>query len=662
MRRIVIKRPKILEVLIRSEDPAADQAIAAGLPLLGSDEQCRFVDLLVTRSREGALEILPELFDRLTPEAQARLVQHTGHLFSALRSTVRSANLQTRLNSLNIIRRSRNPRLAYLAAACVHDGSHHIRGEAAHTLLELTELHCTNYADTTDLLRDACDGDSALTMPIIQTLRMMRDERQQLVAAIRETLSHFESHHRPEVLAAAMYLAHELEDALFSEGILRRGKLNQAMLEIFTTTPSPRLAAFTYIALRYPELRRRIVSVLSNLRDPAFFAEVIRHHWLARDPSIREHLAAIRSLVWLADGFEAAFTLPAGVAAMAPQWIASLGLASDQKVRLLQNFLLIDNPAANRAAVWELTRIHTPAGNLALQGAADHDEPAIRRLADLECRHRRRVDSRQVRQVRRNRPDEWCDLLDKSGLNEDFDSFWTGFERIPPHLATAGGLHALKFINGFQTQIQVKLIAQHPADRARALKMLIDLGLTERYCKEIFSAANDSISEVRGLAMRALGHLGDGTSRRILERALSDPDAAVQAATIEALDHIGSPKRAELFQQKTQSPSPEVRAAAIAALLRMHVPAAAMALVAMLKDERSEHRSSALSVVEQLNLHAIGPRVAEMAATDPDERVARIAQHLQRRLKRTKSDRTGKNAANAGASPLSINLHGGISL
>ncbi len=646
------KRPKILDVLVQSDHPAADQAIASGLPMLAADEQCRFVDLLVTRSREGALEILPELFDRLTPEAQARLVANTAHLFGALRSTTRSPNLQTRLNSLNIIRRSRNPRLAYLAAACVHDGSHQIRGEAGQTLLELTELHCRNYSDTTEMLRDAGDGDAALTMPIVQTLRLMSEERQQLVSSIRESLSHFESHHRPEVLEAAMYLAHELEGSLLAEGTLKRGKLTQAMLEIYSTTPSPRMAAFTYIALRYPELRRRIVMVLSNLRDPVFFAEFIRHQWLARDPSITTHLAAIRSLAWLTDGFEVAFTLPPAVSALAPAWISRLGLPTDQKVRLMMNFLLIDHSGANRSAAWELIRIQTPASNSALQSAVDHDDPTVRRLADLECRHRRRHESRQTRQVRRNRPPEWCELLDKAGLSEEFESIWAGFERIPPHVSRVCGAHAVKFVPGFQTQVQVKLIAQHPADRLRALRMLIDLGLTERYCKEIFSAANDVVKEVRCMAMLALGHLGDGTSRRILERAMSDADALVQAAAIEGLDRIGVPKRVELFLPKAQSEIAEVRSAAISALLRLHVPKAAVALVTMMKDERSDHRCSALAIVEQLQLHAILPRVSEMAANDPDERIARIAQHVLRRLQRSKGEVGGRAAAPVGPSSM----------
>ncbi len=494
------------------------------------------------------------------------------------------------------------------------------------------------------MLRDVGDGDAALTMPIVQTLRLMSEERQQLVSSIRESLSYFESHHRPEVLEAAMYLAHELEDSLVADGTLKRGKLTQAMLEIYSTTPSPRLAAFTYIALRYPELRRRIVTVLSNLRDPVFFAEFIRHQWLARDPSITIHLAAIRSLAWLADGFEAAFTLPPAVSALAPAWISHLGLPSDQKVRLMLNFLLIDNPGANRSAAWELLQILTPASNSALQSAVDHDDPTVRRLADLECRHRRRQELRQTRQIRRNRPAEWCELLDKAGLSEEFEPFWAGFERIPPQLARVCGAHAVKFVPGFQTQVQVKLIAQHPADRLRAMRMLIDLGLTERYCREIFSAANDAVKEVRCMAMSALGHLGDGTSRRILERALSDADAPVQAAAIEALDRVGVQKRVELFLPKAQSESAEVRAAAISALLRLHVPKAAVALVAMMSDERSDHRCSALSIVEQLQLHAILPRVEDMAANDPDERIARIAQHVHRRLARTKGEDRGRNA------------------
>jgi HEAT repeat protein len=630
----VSQRPRIFKILENCPDPGAGHALAAGLPLADPETQCQIIDIIVSRGQDLSLEALPDCFDRLSPPAQQKVVGGTAHLFGALRATVRSPSLQTRLNSLAIIRQGRNPRLAYLAAAGVRDGSHHVRAEAAATLRELTDLHCRSHAETASILREACDGEESLSATAAHTLNYLRDERRHLVAAVRETLEHFESHHRPEIIESAMYLADELEETLFSENALRRGKLTPPMLDLYGQSPSPRLAAFTYIALGHTELRRKIVATLSRLRNPAFFAELIRHHWLSRDPRIQRNLSAIRSLAWLGDGFEAAFTLPPNLAALAPAWISALGLASDHKVKLLTSFLLIDNPEANRAAAWALARMATPVADRALQGAADHENPHVRRIVEMELRHRRRSPRASSRLARPYRPQEWCDLLDQSGLREDFDDFWHHFDRIPREIATAAGPYAVQYVAGFQTEMQVRLIAQQPADRVRALKMLRDLNVADRFCKEVFSAANDPSPEVRAGAIPALGALGDPTSRRILDRALSDASPKVQAAAIEALDGLVAPRRMELFLPKIDHDDAEVRAAAVLALLRMHVPKAAIALVAMLKDDRSDHRAGALWIVDRLRLTALETRVADLAQGETDPRIVRIAQHVHRRLRK----------------------------
>jgi hypothetical protein len=281
----------------------------------------------------------------------------------------------------------------------------------------------------------------------------------------------------------------------------------------------------------------------------------------------------------------------------------------------------------------------------------DHEDPLIRRTAEAELRHRRRTGRGPAKSARPHRPPAWSELLDYCGPGEDFDTLWLHFERVPPELARAAGHFAVLFVPGFQTQVQVKLIAQHPADRVRALKLICDLDVTRRFCKEVFASANDAIPDVRAGAMRALGMLGDPTSRRILERGLGDAAPLVQAAAVEALDQLAAPRRVQLFLSKTESDDANVRAAAIHALLKMHVSKAAMELGAMLKDERPEHRRSALWVVDRLRLTAVYVRVADMAQSDPDPRVARIARHVQRRLQ--KPEPTPANAARRPAGQIS---------
>jgi HEAT repeat protein len=631
---VVTIRPKIFDFLLRAGDVAADHALIAGIPELEPALQSEAVNILLSRNRDAGLEALPALLDRLGEEAKAIVIANTAKLFGSLRVTIRSNNVKTRLNTVEIIRRSGNLRLAYLAAHAVHDGAPPVRAEAAVTLHHLANKHYLNYTEITTALRDVSEPDGNVSQAIVGTLKLLREERQYLIAALAEAIACYESHYRPQILEAAMIFADELEGKLFQHTTVKRSKLAHAMLDIFSASVSPQMAPFAYVALCYPELRRKIIATFANSRDPEFFTQVIRYHWLARDPSIRKNLLAVRSVTWLEAGMEAAFALPPDAAALAPGWLLSLGIPSGQKVAILLNFLLINNAPANRAAVWALIKIDTPAATLALQSALDHEDPDIRKLAEREIAFRCRRDSLIVRRPRKDRPEAWSNLLDRSGLSEEFDDLWHHFERLNPVQAKAAGEHAITYVPGFMTQLQVKLRSAQTIERLRGLRMLLILNLIEQFKNEVFNVANDQSPEIRAAAMTILGRLGDVTSRRILERALGDDEPCVQAAVIDALDEMNAPRRVELLLPKTESEHAEVRAAAVRALLKQRVAPAAVALVTMLRDERSDHRCAALWIIDQLRLDYLVPRVMEIARSDKDARIARIAEHVARRLKR----------------------------
>lgn len=646
----VHQRPKVLGILKDMPGDAADQALVSGILEVAPEVQREIIHIVLERGNEAGLAGLLPIFDRLTPVSQAQIISNTSRLFGALRTCVRSSSGQTRQNTLQIVRQSGSPRLAYLAGGAMHDGSPKIRSEAAITLLSLVDRHCCAQIETTASLRESLKKDPSIFRSIGTTLQMMRDERQSLVSALRSVLDHYESHHRSEVLEASILLAHELEDGLFGQSTIKRGKLTHAMVEIISSSLSPRFVPFLYVALCYPELRRKIAPRISACRDIGFFTEFIRWHWIARDPDVGKHLVAIRSIAWLEDGFEAAFNLPADVAVMAPSWLMSLGLPSDQKVSLLTNYMIVDNPKANHAALWALVGIKTPAGTAALEGLRDHDDPAIQRIARRELNHRVRAGQlRNKKPALRSRPEAWSNLLDRANLSEDFDDFWRNFEHIHAVQANAAGHFAFKFVPAFATQVQTRLNAQRAADRLRALRFTVALSIASRFENDIFSIANDRKSEVRTAAMSALGQIGGETSRRILGRALNDESSAVQAAAIDALDQMAAERRGDLFAPKTKDEDADVRATAIRCLLKLREPQAVTALVAMLQDTRADHRCAALWVVDQLKLATLAGRIAEFAQTDPDPRIARIAMHVAQRLQRiqdasAKSERAGAPA------------------
>lgn len=629
------RRPVVFDILKKTLGPAADRALVGGLSHVDPEGQSNIIEVLIQRKSDAGLQGLVMLFDRLTHDAQMHVLSNTSLLFGALRSCIHSRDSQTRQNALDIVRQSGNTRLAYLAGHAIHDGSPKIRGDAAVTLLELTNHHCRSLAETTAALREIAEADVGLFRTVGKTLKMLRDERQFLLATLREALEHYESHHRPEILEAAMLMADELETSLFKQSTVKRGKFMHAMLEILSTPLSPRFVPFMYVALGYPEMRRRVLPKLAACTDPDFVEEFIRWHWFARDPGVRKHLVSIRSIAWLDDGFEATFVLPSDVAKMAPSWMLLLGLPGDQKVALISSFLLVENPLANRAAVWALVDLKTPASTAALKGLAEHEDIGIRRVAAVELKQRALAGQhRSKRQALRGRPEAWMNLLDRVGLSEEFDDFWQNFEQIHPVQAQAAGHYVFEWVPGFATQIQIKFLSKNVAERLRALRLTIALYVCDRFHTDIFAATNDEVPEIRAAAMAALGIIGGETSRRILARTINDESPAVQAGAIDAIDQLKIPNRAELVLAKASSDDADVRAAAIRCLLKLRVPEAATTLINMLQDHRTDHRCAALWVADQLRLASIAPRIAKIAQTDRDARIARIALHVSKRLER----------------------------
>lgn len=627
-------RPKIMEFLKAADGDAADHAMVSALPIVDALTQQHLLETLLQRDREAGLAQLPDLFDQLDERCQRRVIAHAGRMFRSLRQSIRSPRVQTRSNTIRIIGQSGNMRLAYLASLGVHDGAPLVRVEAAETLLRLCENHRRVYDETCDALREASDSDNSVGTAIVNTLQLMREERQYLTTAIMEAVQSFESHMRCEVVEAAMLHVETLEDGIFENGSNRRGKLTNAMLDTFTRAMEPRFAAFAYIALRHKDLRGRVAGAIAACRDTAFFAAFIRHLWLARDPSIARNLNLIRNLAWLSDGCNRAFELPDEVLGLVPKWLLTLGLPAEEKVALLERFLMIDHTEANREAVWALVQMQSSSSTVALERVLDNDEPELRRIAQHELNHRRRRANLTQRGLPTDRPVEWSRMLGQSRLAEDFVEFWRHFERIDIALGRKAGVHAVRIVPGFMTQLRIKMAARCAQDRVRSIRLISTLGLGEMLRAEVFNLACDSDPDVRAAAMVAIGHIGDATSRRILERGLNDEHPVVQVGAIRALDHMGADHRGETVRPLADSEHAMVRAAAVLVMLRQRMPEAVVTLVYMLHDPRSLHRSEALVLAEALHLYSLAPRVREMAANDPDPRVARLARHVARVLSR----------------------------
>ena len=180
--------------------------------------------------------------------------------------------------------------------------------------------------------------------------------------------------------------------------------------------------------------------------------------------------------------------------------------------------------------------------------------------------------------------------------------------------------------------VRGKLASASPPDRARALRLVRQIGYVREVEEQIYRLAHDPDPMVRSAAIGCLQQLPGVTTNRILRGALGDSDARVQADAVEALDTLDVQDRVALTRPKLESMNNRVRANAVKSLLRTELQQAGETLLDMLDHTSRSHRLSALWVVSRLGLGGVVHRIETMSQSDPDEQVRRRAARVLEEL------------------------------
>src|SRR5262249_1714237 len=112
-----------------------------------------------------------------------------------------------------------------------------------------------------------------------------------------------------------------------------------------------------------------------------------------------------------------------------------------------------------------------------------------------------------------------------------------------------------------------KLCGHTVQDRMRAYDILTALNLEESFQGDLFPQGDDPDAAIRARVISLLSRIPCATSRRILERAVSDAAARVRAAALEGLVVVGGPRCHELVMSRFGDESFVARCTAIRVLL-----------------------------------------------------------------------------------------------
>jgi len=616
--------PPIYEFLVHTDNLAADAALLESLPDASDPYQRWIIEALLARGTDEGLNGLVRWFHALSAAGQRLLIARVDRLFSALRVGVRSGELQTRLNAVEIIKQSGNQRLAYLLELALRDGAPRVRAEAAQALRTLAErLLASEQAFHADAIGTG-SADPAERDARHRELLRLAEDRRLLTATLKEAAYSFETHLRTEVIEAVMWFAEVLDAAFWEHTATMLSRCAQLMEETFRRSSDPRLVGFAYEALRRARFRPAIARTLATRQDQAFMLELVRQSWAVADPAVRKGLAWIKQSAWLEQSRDRLHELPEEVLVRLPRFVAALGLPADGKLAYLRRLLSLSNRSVQRAALWALLELDAQGATQLLRTVAGWEDPELSRIAACELKRRDPSWQEQDGGVQSHEP---VDLADGADPDQQIRRFWEAFDGMDADARQAAGRQVAR-LPQLAPYLVRKMRTGEPSERVRAIRIAQDAGLLNELQEEVYRLGYDPDRFVRATAVAALVHLPGPTARRILRAALLDEDPRVQANAIEAMAQLRDTSQLQQLVPKLSDHHQRVRANTVRALLSMGVRQAAEALLAMLTSPDRAHRISALWVVERLKLRTLIYRVVQMAGTDPDPQVRRRASRV----------------------------------
>lgn len=609
------RRP-IFDLLLQERDPSADRALLAALDGADHDTAIAIIDTLLERGRRVGLSGLVAAFHRLEPALGDHILAEPERLFAGLRETMHSRDEQVRVDLMRVIERGRLYRAAYLLDTGLRDRSSSVRSAAATALhalagsiLAVPELPSLNELPVFD----------PASQQVMVSLETRAEDRRQVVAALEEGVNAYGTHLQALVIEAAAWLCDDLGQRFWAVVSVPGSKAGRAASHLLGSLRDPRLVPFAIGALQYSELRPLVTRALAGGVDPAFLEVWMRQGWRLVQAKTRRAAATIREMNCLDSGAESLLKLSDLAQQRAVHWLTATGLDRQLVLQVLRDLHRRGSRETQRAVVWGLTRIEGDEVIPLLRAMGSDRDPEWSRIARTELALRA--------------PGTWrpADLLglygdgssavDPAADATPFDRYWRRFDGLDDESRVRQGRQLLDDANSFERAMTDMLANGDSGERVRALRIIGLLAAGERFRGTLVQLAHDPNPDVRSAAVKAMAPLEDGSTRRVLSKALNDENPRVQANAVEALDRPGSRVPVEDLLPKLASVDNRVRANAVKVLLQLQVRDAAETLLRMLQDESRAHRISALWLVERLGIFALAGRISAMSRQDQDVQV-----------------------------------------
>lgn len=612
----------VLKILQATKNVSADDALLEGLAKAEPAYQPPIVEALFARGSTTALMGLVSRFHTFDAKTQNVVLDKSEMLFPVLRRCVKSREHGSRINALEIIRRTGSYRLAYLLSLSLHDPSEDLRQRAAEILRELSDRYFRQERITLEVLSSGPFSGAEQATVQAFSLARLAEERSYLISAITEAVNNYDIHRRREVAEVVVWFSRHISGTLWRAIANRLHGCGRAVASLIEKTNDPRTVPFMYQALGHRDLRPVIARIVSMQHNDYFMREFVRWSFLVPDPPIRRGLAAIRSLTWLGRGTSSVLDLEPTLYFRAVELILATSVTIERKVATCRDLLLASPRQAQRAGLWGLVEIEHEMSTQLIRTVVHWEDPELSAIAVREMMRRAPEDMPAVFAQKVSSDSEAIREMASRRVSEyGFQQYWQSFDMLSDEDRLQLGRALVGAGQDFLPELRAKMASSKAKDRQRAVQIIAALDIAGELEEEVYRIAYDPDTFVRSSVMALLGQLPGPTAERILLNGLNDPDDRVQANAIESLERFRATDRYNLIRERLDSEDNRVRANAVKALLSIQSPEAGAILMEMLDHEQANQRLSALWVVEAMHLMALSAKVLQIAKNDPDSAV-----------------------------------------
>ncbi len=585
---------KIWDLLIRSDNHDADIAFILGWNRAEPPYKIALLETIMDRAHSASTVELIAQFHSLDTAWQKIMVARADSLYSGLRQAGVSAKLQTRLNSLSIIKQGNCYRLADIAAIMLRDHNYHLRRLAGEILVELAQ-HLAN--DQTKKLEQGLKSKS------LQETTLQSEDHRIFLSALQTAVQNYEIHKRAEAVYAAMCLAPADDESFWTETLDPYHAVGKMVRHILINYKQPELAGFYVSALKHPSLRATSARVIAVRQESDFIGAIARAIRTNQDEQIQQGLKLIKHPQWLS----ATVLSPANMQPEDQKALVGLVLKLEAPARTKAEYLCYlaqeaDKPAALRALAG-LIRMDKDTIQAMLPHVVEsrHESAALAGLMHLLKYKHPNLERIMIKQLKSPHPTVRS-LAESYYRQTAFISYWNNFDSLSAHEQIAAGKAVYKIDPNAHNRWKARCRHPRPDCRLRAISMARLLNHGDQCLEELTHLAKDANRKVRSFAVAALGDLNPTATKATdnLMNALRDQDARVQANAIEALGKRLSQDNCDWLVQFTQHDNNRVRANAIKAMLSWKVESARESMKAMLRDPRVSHRRSACWAAKKL--------------------------------------------------------------